>query len=157
MKGGTLTITAVGKLKAREWKAAQAEYLKRLQRYTNVKLVEVKDAVGKGQPDAVAMQKEGVALLKTAESSRRIILLTEFGKEMDSPELARWLRREIEMYGRVAFLIGGPLGFSDEVKAAAHEQIALSRLTFPHEIARILLLEQLYRAFTILNNEQYHK
>lgn len=157
MKGGALTVAAVGRLKGREWKLAQADYLKRLERYTKVTLVEVKDAVGKGQPDAVAKQKEGEGLLKATEASQRIILLTESGKEMDSPELAAWLRTLIERHGRVAFLIGGPLGFSDEVTAAAHEHIALSRLTFPHEIARVLLLEQLYRAFTILNHEKYHK
>lgn len=150
-------MAAVGRLKGREWKLAQADYLKRLERYTKVALIEVKDAVGKGQPDAIAMQKEGEGLLKVAEASQRIILLTESGKEMDSPELAEWLRTQIERYGRIAFLIGGPLGFANEVREAAHEQIALSRLTFPHEIARVLLLEQLYRAFTILNNEKYHK
>lgn len=157
MRGGTLTIAAVGKLKAKAWKSAETDYLKRLKRYTNVRLVEVKDAVGKGMADEAAMKKEGEGLLKAAEGSQRIVLLSEFGREMTSPQMAKWLRNEIVAVGKISFLIGGPVGFSDEVRAAAHDQIALSQMTFTHEMARVLLLEQLYRAFTILNNEKYHK
>ena len=89
--------------------------------------------------------------------SRRLIALTPTGKLRSSPKLASWLQKRVEVYGRLALLIGGPLGFSDEVLAACDEQISLSPLTFPHELARILLLEQLYRACTILAGEQYHK
>lgn len=154
---GTITLAAVGKLRTREWKLAQKEYLGRLGHYTRVKLVEVKDAVGSNVPDGVAMQREGEDLLKAAERAYRTILLTPEGAEMSSPELAAFLQKQIEVYGRIAFLIGGPLGVSDAVREAAHTELSLSRLTFTHEMARVILLEQLYRAFTIINGESYHK
>ncbi|MCA9976672.1 MAG: 23S rRNA (pseudouridine(1915)-N(3))-methyltransferase RlmH, partial [Anaerolineales bacterium] len=84
-------------------------------------------------------------------------LLSPHGAVMGSPALAQWLQKQLEIYGRIAFRIGGPIGFSEEVIAASHDQIALSPLTFTHELARVILLEQLYRAFTIRNNEKYHK
>lgn len=156
-KFGNISLIAVGKMKTKHWLQAQQDYQKRLRRYTTFDLKEVKDAVGRGSPDAVAMQKEGELLLKGAAQANRIILLSPEGKMRTSPGLAKWLRRTVERNGRLAFLIGGPLGFSDEVIAASHEQIALSPLTFTHEMARILFMEQLYRAFTIMNNENYHK
>ena len=156
-KFGTIDLIAVGKMKTKHWLQAQQDYEKRLRHYTTFQLKEVKDAVGRGSPDAVAMQKEGELLLKGAEQANRIILLSPEGQQMTSPGLAKWLRRGVEDNGRLAFLIGGPLGFSDEVITASHEQIALSPLTFTHEMARIIFMEQLYRAFTIMNGEKYHK
>ncbi len=154
---GRLTIAAVGKIKNRAWLAAQDDYVKRLGRYTTLDLVEVKDVVGRSIPDEVALVREGEQLLQTVADSHRLIALTSMGKLRSSPNLANWLQKRVVDYGRIAFLIGGPLGFSDEVLAACHEQISLSPLTFTHELARILLLEQLYRSCTILAGEQYHK
>lgn len=154
---GQIEVVAVGKLRNREWLAAQAEYAKRLRRYVGFGLTEVKDSVGRGQPDGVALQKEGELLLKGAEGANRVILLTENGRSFTSPDFADYLQRQLEIYGRLAFLIGGPLGFSDDVRTTAHDTLSLSPLTFPHEIARVLLLEQLYRAFTIRSGEKYHK
>lgn len=154
---GKITIAAVGKIKARPWRTAQDDYLQRLGRYANVELVEVKDIAGRSIPDEVAMAREGEALLQAAADASRKIALTPAGKLMTSPRLARVLRKRVEVYGRIAFLIGGPLGFNDKVLNACDEQISLSPLTFTHEMARILLLEQLYRACTILSGEQYHK
>lgn len=152
-----IQVVAVGRLQTRYWQAAQEEYQKRLARYTHFHLLEVKDAVGKGLPDVAAMQKEGELLLQGASGAARLILLTPAGAQMTSPQLAAFVQKQGEVYGRIAFLLGGPLGFSAEVLAAGHERLALSSLTFPHELARVILLEQLYRAFTILNNEKYHK
>ncbi len=154
---GRLTIAAVGKIKNKAWLAAQDDYVKRLGHYTSLTLIEVKDVVGRSVPDDVAMLREGENLLKAVSDSSRLIALTPTGKLRSSPNLARWLQKRVVNYGRIAFLIGGPLGFSDEVLAASHEEISLSPLTFTHELARILLLEQLYRACTILAGEQYHK
>ena len=79
------------------------------------------------------------------------------GRLMDSATLAAFLQRQIETYGHLAFAIGGPVGLSDAVASACQETLALSPLTFPHELARVILLEQLYRAMTILKGESYHK
>lgn len=147
----------MGKLRNREWLAAQATYEKRLRHYVGFGLTEVKDSVGRGQPDLVALQKEGELLLKGAEGANRLVLLTENGRSFTSPDFADYLQKQLEIYGRLAFLIGGPLGFSSDIRAIAHDTLSLSPLTFPHEIARILLLEQLYRAFSIRNGEKYHK
>ena len=154
---GHITVIAVGKIRKSHWETAQDDYVKRIERYTDFELIELKDVVGRGLPDAVAMQKEGELLLKAAQSASRKIALTDTGRQMSSPRLAKYLQRQVQLYGRIAFLIGGPLGFSDEVLVACDEQLSLSSFTFPHELARVILLEQIYRACTLINNEQYHK
>ena len=154
---GRLTIATVGKVKNKAWLVAQDDYVKRLGHYTTLDLIEVKDVVGRSIPDEVAMAREGEQLLQAVADSQRLIALTPTGKLRSSPSLATWLQKRVVDYGRIAFLIGGPLGFSDDVLATCHEEISLSPLTFTHELARILLLEQLYRACTILAGEQYHK
>jgi 23S rRNA (pseudouridine1915-N3)-methyltransferase len=150
-------VAAVGKIKEKHWRMAQEDYVKRLSRYTDFQLMEVKDAVGRSVPEVVAMQREGEQLLQAAGDMQRLIALTPVGKQMSSPELADFLQKEVVAYGRLAFFIGGPFGFSDEVLTACQVQLSLSSLTFPHEMARIVLLEQLYRACSILNGEKYHK
>lgn len=154
---GHITVAAVGRLRERHWLAAQDEYSRRLSNYTDFQLIEVKDAVGKGLPDPVAMVREGEQLLAAAPRGARLITMSPEGQQMSSPALAEYLRSRLETYGQLAFLIGGPVGFDAAVISAAHERLALSQLTFTHELARIVLLEQLYRAFTILHGEPYHK
>lgn len=154
---GQIDIVAVGKLKTRHWLTAQRDYTKRLTHYGRFALHEVKDVVGRGIPDTVALEREGEALLTKASDANRLILLTPSGKLHSSEDLAQFIYSQSERYGRVAYLLGGPLGFSAQLYDTAHEQIGLSPLTFTHEIARILFLEQLYRACTILNKESYHK
>jgi 23S rRNA (pseudouridine1915-N3)-methyltransferase len=156
-KFGRITVAAVGRIKRSEWQYAQGDYMKRLKRYTTISVREVKDSVGRGFPDTVAMEREGEALLKASAKSRQRILLSPDGKELTSKQFARYLKGQIERQGHLAFLIGGPLGFAPEVESAAQDTLSLSRLTFPHELARIIFLEQLYRAFTILRGEPYHK
>jgi 23S rRNA (pseudouridine1915-N3)-methyltransferase len=154
---GHITVAAVGKLRERYWQAAQDEYVRRLGRYTDFHLVEVKDAISKALPGAVALARESEHLLAAIPRGARTILMAADGREMSSAELAAYLQTQLETHGELAFLIGGPLGFDPAVVAAAHDRLALSRLTFPHELARVVLLEQLYRAFTILRGEPYHK
>ncbi|MFO7679417.1 MAG: 23S rRNA (pseudouridine(1915)-N(3))-methyltransferase RlmH [Chloroflexota bacterium] len=156
-KFGAIDLIAVGKMRTKHWLQAQQDYEKRLGFYTSFQLMEVKDFVGRGLPDGTAMQKEGELLLKGAAQANRLVLLSPTGRQLTSPGLADWLREGMERNGRFAFLLGGPLGFSDEVIAASHEQLALSPLTFTHELARVIFMEQLYRAFTIMHGEQYHK
>ncbi|MCP4363350.1 MAG: 23S rRNA (pseudouridine(1915)-N(3))-methyltransferase RlmH [Chloroflexi bacterium] len=154
---GHITIAAVGKIKRLQFRFIQDDYLKRLARYTKIELVEVKDAVGKGAPNHVAIDKEGKQLLKATQKANRRIVLVSTGRQPDSIKLARFVQNQVGLYSRIAFLIGGPMGLSDEVLSNCQESLSLSRLTFPHEIARLLLLEQLYRAATIVAGESYHK
>ena len=153
---GRLTIAAVGKLRTPHWRAAQADYLERLRRYIDVELVEVRDVVGT-VPDDVAVAREGESLLGAAADIPWIIVLDAAGKHADSVQLAGYVRRQIEVYHHLGFLIGGPVGLSDDVIERGNERLSLSRLTFPHELARVILLEQLYRAATIMSGEHYHK
>lgn len=153
---GQIDVIAVGKIRTRHWLAAQDEYLGRLERYVTVRLVELKDSVG-SVPDVVALQREGVLLLEASRMAPRKVALTPVGEQRDSLALAQWLRQQLEQVRHIALLIGGPLGFAPEVLTACHEQLALSRLTLPHELARVVLLEQLYRVMTLLNGEKYHK
>lgn len=154
---GHITLVSVGKLRRPHWITAQEDYQKRLRRYTDFQLIEVKDVVGQGYPDRVAVQKEGEQLLKAAETATRRIALTHIGVQRSSPQLASYLNRQVQLFGHLAFIMGGSLGFSEEVLDACHDQMSLSTLTFPHEMARVIFLEQLYRACTIINGEKYHK
>ena len=154
---GTITIAAVGKLKGLQFRFIQDDYLKRLKRYTKIELIEVKDVVGKGLPDQTAIDKEGKRLLKATESANRRIALVSTGRQLDSLELADFIRNQIGIYSHIALIIGGPLGLSNEVLNHCQETLSLSKLTFTHEMARVLLLEQLYRSGTIVAGESYHK
>jgi len=107
--------------------------------------------------EAAAVEKEGEDILETAKDSAALIALIPSGKSMDSPAWAETLQKLSETYQRLAFVIGGPNGFSDAVLKKSRLQLSLSSMTFPHELARVIFLEQLYRAFTILNHEKYHK
>ena len=86
-----------------------------------------------------------------------MVALSATGRQMDSPGLAAFLQKQIEIYGSLAFLIGGPVGLAAEVLTSCDDTLSLSPLTFPHELARVILLEQLYRAATIISGEKYHK
>ena len=154
---GQIELVTIGKLKTKHWLAAQNDYTKRLKRYGKFTLHELKDHVGRSVEDAIAVNREGESLLKKASSANRLILLTPTGKQMSSRALSQYIDRQCSTHGHIAFLIGGPLGFSNEVYQAAQAEIGLSKLTFTHEMARVIFLEQLYRACTILNNEPYHK
>ncbi len=154
---GKLWIVAVGKMRTAYWREAQAEYLRRLRRYADVRLVEVRDVVGRGLPEAVAVRREGDALLRASASARRRFALAVEGAPMSSEQWAAFVQHEVETFGSLAFLIGGPVGLAPEVTVACDGSLSLSPLTFPHELARLILLEQLYRAATILCGEPYHK
>lgn len=152
-----IVVAAVGKLRAGHWIAAQEEYMKRLRRYGAVRLVEVKDAVGKGAPAPVAVQREGEALAKAAEGAGTRVALARDGRAMTSEGFAEFLKEQALRGRSAAFLIGGPEGLSDEALGVCGLRMSLSAMTFPHELARAVLLEQLYRAATILSGEKYHK
>ena len=101
-------------------------------------------------------QQEGDLILHQIQSQDTVVLLDEHGKEMRSVELARWLERKQQTARRLVFVIGGPYGFSEAVYQRANEQLSLSRLTFSHQMVRLVFTEQLYRACTIIRGEPYH-
>ena len=152
-----ITVAAAGKLKERHWAEAAAEYAKRLGPYATVNLVEVPDR-DVSADEARARRKEGETLLRALPDGARVVALDERGRERTSEELAAWF--EDLMVGgtsHVAFVIGGAAGLDAAVLGAAHERLALSRMTLPHQMARVVLLEQVYRAFRIMRGEPYHR
>lgn len=153
------TIVAVGKLKERFWVEACAEYLKRLQPYGGTKVVEVpdKDPAREGG-EAEAKRREGEAILKALPSSSYVVLLAIEAAERSSEDLAAHLDAlALSGISDVAFIVGGSCGVSEEVKERADEALSFGPITLPHNLARVVLLEQLYRACRISRGEPYHK
>lgn len=154
-----ITVVAVGKLKERFWSDACAEYVKRLGGYATVKVVEVPDrdpAKSGGEDGARAL--EGKAILGAIPERSHVILLDVAGKERSSEEIAARLD-DLMLRGAssITFVIGGSCGVSGEVRARADERLSFGRITLPHNLARVVLLEQAYRAFKIMRGEPYHK
>jgi 23S rRNA (pseudouridine1915-N3)-methyltransferase len=152
-----IQIVAVGKLKEKATKELVEEYSKRLKAYTKLEITEVADETNQMEESKV-LQLEGERILKTIKKDSYVILLDLRGRELTSVEVSLKLN-EIYTYHNsdITFVIGGSLGVSNEVRARADYMWKLSDLTFPHNLVRIILLEQIYRAYKILNNESYHK
>lgn len=143
--------------KSREsWiRAAVEEYAARIRRYTPLSLVELKEE--KGGAQELVRLREGERLLKQLAANTVLALLDEHGEQMDSVTFASYIGRHRERGTQeLAFAIGGAYGLSEQVRQRADVTISLSRMTFTHQMVRPFLLEQIYRAFTILNNEPYH-
>ena len=146
----------VGKLKEPFSRDGCALYWKKLSRFFQLEETVIKDAPGK-LPPADKNKVEGERILAKVKPGDVLILLDEFGERLTSRSLAKKLKQWTDAPNqRPVFVIGGPFGLSDEVKAAARHTVRLSDMTLPHELARLLLLEQLYRAGTIHRNMPYH-
>jgi 23S rRNA (pseudouridine1915-N3)-methyltransferase len=153
-----LRLITVGKLRGSIWLPAAAEYVKRLHRYVDFDLVEVRDAAGKGLPNSAALAEERKAISQALEAGNYLVVLDREGKSLSSEQLAQTLRRQIDAgIRKMDFVIGGPVGLDERIIVKANLRLSLSAMTLPHELARVVLLEQLYRAFTILRGEPYHK
>lgn len=150
-----IKIICVGKLKESYWSDACKEYLKRLQKYTSIEIIEVMDE--KIDDEKVALQKEKEKIEKHINSKDYVITLEIEGKMLTSTELSEKLDKWRIENSNITFIIGGSYGMHAEIKARANEKISFSKLTFPHQLFRVLLLEQLFRSFKIQNNEKYHK
>ena len=154
-----ITVVAVGKLKERFWTDACAEYLNRLKAYAKVEVKEIADIdpAKAGGVDA-ARDREGSAVLAAVPEQSHAILLAIEGKERSSEGLARRLD-DLALTGKsdLTFIVGGSDGVSDAVRARANEQLSFGPITLPHNLARVVLLEQVYRAFKISRGEPYHK
>ncbi|MFY7994060.1 MAG: 23S rRNA (pseudouridine(1915)-N(3))-methyltransferase RlmH [Bacteriovoracaceae bacterium] len=147
-----LHLIVVGKLKDGALETIESDYLKRI---TNPELI-----IHEVRASAENKQAEGEALLKKikdlGQGSAHIVALSEWGKRYTSPKMSEWLCQLLERSPRIIFLIAGAEGFSEEVLRVCHDKLSLSELTFPHKLARILLVEQLYRAQTIRSGHPYH-
>jgi len=155
----TITIIAVGKLKEKYWRDACAEYLRRLAPYAKVDVKEIADidpAKAGGVPAALA--KEGAAILTAIPEKSYTILLAIKGKETGSEALSSFIDRlAVGGTSHITFIIGGSDGVSEPVCARADHLMSFGPITLPHNLARVVLLEQLYRAFKISRGEPYHK
>lgn len=157
-----ITIICIGRLKDAFFESASKEYLKRLGAYAKVNTVELKAVDLPQEPSAAeiaaALEKEGAEILKKIPSGARVIALCVEGKLWSSEELAADFTAAANGgTSHVVFVIGGSYGLSENVKRAAHARLSMSRMTFPHRLARVMLLEQIYRACKINVGEKYHK
>lgn len=151
-----IRILSVGRDRSRLFAPAVEEFAARLSRYVRFELEEVPEARrAAGSPRA--KDEEGSSLLARIREAERVVALDERGKELSSLEWARRLGTWLEAGRDVTLVVGGSDGLAEPVRARAQETLSLSRMTLPHRLARLVLAEQLYRAFTILRGEPYHK
>jgi 23S rRNA (pseudouridine1915-N3)-methyltransferase len=153
-----IELLFLGKTRESYLAAGIEDYLKRLSHYQKVEIQTVKEhRTKKGTPEKIIIEKESQALLQKVKDSY-LVCLDRTGKQLDSQELAAHLERwEVQGLKKISFVIGGPLGLSAKILNKADLVLSLSRMTFTHEMSRMLLLEQLYRACTINAEEKYHK
>lgn len=153
----TLTIIACGQIKESFLRQAVAEFEKRLSRYTDIQIVEVPDAPD-AIPEPVALEKEAIAIRSKLPNKGFVIALDIKGKTVTSEQFADVLERGFsEGQSSLIFIIGGSRGLSPSILQHANLRLSLSALTFPHQLTRLILLEQCYRGFRILRGEPYHK
>ena len=157
-----ITVVCVGKLKEHYLEEAVKEYSKRLSRYCSLKIVELADEKtvenASETVDRQIKEKEGKRILKAIDENAYVITLEIQGKMLSSEELAEKIDQTmVEGNSHLVFVIGGSLGLSEEVSGRSDFRLSFSRMTFPHQLMRVVLLEQIYRAFRINHHEPYHK
>lgn len=157
-----ITIISVGKIKERFYKDAVEEYAKRLQKYCKLDIIEVPD---EKTPDSASQhqmelikEKEAEGILRHIKKDAYVVTLEIMGKGLDSTAFAKKIEHlGITGTSHIQFIIGGSLGLHSSVSAAAQDKISFSHMTFPHQLMRVILVEQIYRSFRIMQNEPYHK
>ncbi|KGH62056.1 rRNA methyltransferase [Oenococcus oeni S13] len=157
-----IRILVVGKIKEKYFRNALDEYLKRLSRFTKIEIIEVKDEAtpekASKSENLEILQTEGGRLLDKINNRDFVIALAIEGKLITSPDLADMIREiPLDGYSTIVFVIGGSLGLSNEIKNRANAKISFGRITLPHQLARVLLTEQIYRSFMINEGSPYHK
>lgn len=150
-----IKIITVGSIKEKYLKEAVLEYKKRLSKYSNIEIMEVKDEGLVEKEKAILL--EGEKIKKHINSRDYIITLEINGQELTSVEFSNKLDKILIENSNIAFIIGGSYGLSKEITSLSRLHLSFSKMTFPHQLFRVILLEQLYRAFKIKNNESYHK
>ena len=149
-----ITIITVGKVKEKYIRDGINDYLKRLSKYTKIELIEVDDV---SYDETKTLKVEADNILKRLNIKSYIITLEIDGNMLDSKELSNLIDKNITNYGDITFIIGGSYGLDESIKKLSNYKLSFSKLTFPHQLFRLLFLEQIYRSFKIINNEQYHK
>lgn len=150
-----IKIICVGKIKEEFFTKAINEYTKRLEKYTKIQMIEVPD---ESLTDINKIKKiESEKIKKYIDKKDYVIALMIEGHEIDSVSFSKLINDIQISSSNIAFIIGGSYGLSDEIKQIADYQLSFSKMTFPHQLFRVILLEQLYRCYKIINNESYHK
>lgn len=157
-----ITLVTVGKIKEKFFEDAIKEYSKRLSRYCKLEILQVADEkTPEGASEAVELQikeKEGQRILSLIRDDAYVIALAIEGKMLDSEELAERIEKlGVSGISQIVFVIGGSLGLSAQVMKRADYALSFSRMTFPHQLMRMVLLEQIYRSYRIMNHQPYHK
>lgn len=157
-----ITILCVGKIKEKYFSMAIEEYVKRLSRYCKLEIIEVPDE--KTDENASAAEenmvkaKEGERILKNIKDTSYVIALAIGGKQLDSVELSEKIEKlGVQGVSHITFVIGGSLGLDERILQRADYKLSFSKMTFPHQLMRVVLLEQVYRSYRIMNGEPYHK
>ena len=146
------TLLVVGRTVEQHYITAINDYIQRTKRYITFDMEVIPEL-----KNTKSLSKEGELILKALQPGDVVVLLDEHGKEMRSLEFAEYMKRKMNTVNkRLVFIIGGPYGFSEKVYQAAHEKISMSKMTFSHQMIRLIFVEQIYRAMTILNGGPYH-
>lgn len=148
-----IKIICVGKVKEKFYVDAISEYLKRLSKYTKIEIIQVMDE----SIISKALKVESERIFKNIKDNDYVITLEIDGNELTSSELSLKLNNILMKNSNIVFVIGGSYGLDDSVKKRSDYKLSFSRLTFPHQLFRVILLEQIYRSFKIINNESYHR
>ncbi len=150
-----IKIITVGSLKERYLRDAVEEYSKRIKKYTNLEIIELKDESINDYEKIKKLEAEKIK--KYIDKKDYIITLEIEGKEISSEEFSKKIDNIYLSNSNITFIIGGSYGLSDEIKELSNFKLSFSKMTFPHQLFRVMLLEQIYRAYKIMNNENYHK
>lgn len=148
-----IKIVCVGKIKEKFYVSAIEEYFKRLSKYTNIQIIEVLDEAIQSK----ALKVESERILKNIKDNDYVITLDIDGNSLSSMEFADKLSKTFIHNSNIVFVIGGSYGLDESVKKRSDYALSFSKMTFPHQLFRVILLEQIYRSFKIINNESYHK
>jgi 23S rRNA (pseudouridine1915-N3)-methyltransferase len=153
-----IVLLTIGKTSEKYLIEGIAQYQKRLKHYTQFEMLEILNIKNaKNFSNAELMKKEGELILKQLQSSDHLVLLDDKGKDFTSPKFSEKLQSwMLSGKKRLVFVVGGAYGFSEEVYSRGNEKLSLSKMTFSHQMVRLFFVEQIYRGYTILNNEPYH-
>jgi len=153
-----IVLITIGKTSEKYLIEGIYQYKNRLKRYTNFEMMEIPNIKNaKNLSESELMKKEGELILKKIQNSDHLVLLDDKGKDFTSTKFAQKLQQwMLSGKKRIVFVVGGAYGFSEEIYKRENEKLSLSKMTFSHQMVRLFFVEQIYRAFTILNNEPYH-